>query len=134
MIFVDSGAWVALSLPDDRNHPSARRVYTALAGGSHGAMMTSSFVLDETVTFLRMAADMPTASRLARTVLASRQVTVASIDPATFDAALRLFEARPDRRWSLTDCTSFVIMDELGIRDAFAFDHNFDEAGFTRRP
>ncbi len=134
MIFVDSGAWVALSLPNDRNHATARRAYADLAGGSHGALVTSNFILDESATFLRMAADVPTAARLARTVLASPNVVVAWIDPATFDAALRLLESRPDKRWSLTDCTSFAVMKDLQVEEAFSFDHNFEEAGFVRLP
>ncbi len=134
MIFVDSGAWLALSVPNDRNHSRARAAYPELARGGHGALVTSSFVLDETLTFLRIALDVPTAARFARTILASRNVVVTWIDPPTFDAALQLFEGRPDKRWSFTDCTSFVVMRDLQVQEAFTFDHNFEEAGFTRRP
>ncbi|MFA5896842.1 MAG: PIN domain-containing protein, partial [Thermoplasmata archaeon] len=86
------------------------------------------------ITFLRMATDVPTAARLARTVLSSKNVVVAWIDPGTFEAALRLFEERPDKRWSFTDCTSFAVMKDLGIETAFTFDRNFHEAGFSRVP
>jgi predicted nucleic acid-binding protein len=134
MIFVDSGAWIALSLPNDRNHAAARTAYAGLARGSHGSLVTSNFVLDEVVTFLRMASDVPTAARLARTVLASKNVVVAWVDPGTFEAALRLFEGPSDKRWSFTDCTSFAVMGDLGIESAFTFDRNFPEAGFSRVP
>jgi predicted nucleic acid-binding protein len=134
MIFVDSGAWIALSLPNDRNGSAARAAYSELARGAHGSLVTSNFVLDEAVTFLRMASDAPTAARLARTVLASKNVVVAWIDPGTFEAALQLFEERPDKRWSFTDCTSFAVMRDLGIENAFTFDRNFQEAGFSRVP
>lgn len=134
MIFVDSGAWIALSLPDDRNAARAKGVYPEIARGGHGALVTSNFVLDEAVTFLRMASDVPTAARLARTVLSSKNAVVAWVDPPTFEAALRLFEGRPDKRWSFTDCTSFAVMKDLEIETAFAFDRNFEEAGFVRVP
>lgn len=134
MIFVDSGAWIALSLPNDRNSPTARAAYPELARGVHGSLVTSNFVLDEAITFLRMATDVPTAARLARTVLSSKNVVMAWIDPGTFEAALRLFEERPDKRWSFTDCTSFAVMKDLGIESAFTFDRNFHEAGFSRVP
>lgn len=44
--------------------------------------------------------------------------------------AMKLFESRPDKDWSLTDCTSFVTMNDLGITDALTGDHHFEQAGF----
>src|SRR6516162_5359042 len=40
------------------------------------------------------------------------------------------FSTRPDKEWSLTDCISFVVMNERGITDAFTNDHHFEQAGF----
>ncbi len=37
---------------------------------------------------------------------------------------------RPDKDWSLTDCISFVVMEEHGITDALTGDHHFEQAGF----
>jgi len=42
-----------------------------------------------------------------------------------------LFANRPDKDWSLTDCISFVVMEEQGIGEAFTTDHHFQQAGFT---
>lgn len=39
-----------------------------------------------------------------------------------------------DKRWSFTDCVSYAVMKRRGIVEAFAFDHHFDQMGFTRRP
>ena len=41
-----------------------------------------------------------------------------------------LFAARPDKAWSLTDCTSFVVMQEHGLTDALTTEHHFTQAGF----
>ena len=41
-----------------------------------------------------------------------------------------LFAARPDKAWSLTDCTSFVVMQEHGLTDALTTDQHFTQAGF----
>jgi hypothetical protein len=38
--------------------------------------------------------------------------------------------ARPDKEWSLTDCISFVAMNERNITDALTSDHHFEQAGF----
>jgi len=40
-----------------------------------------------------------------------------------------LFRDYADKRWSFTDCTSKVVMERLGIRTAFAFDHHFKQFG-----
>jgi predicted nucleic acid-binding protein len=42
-----------------------------------------------------------------------------------------LFEQRPDKEWSLTDCLSFVVMHDEGITRALTADHHFEQACFT---
>lgn len=44
------------------------------------------------------------------------------------------FAERPDKRFSLTDCISFVLMGLRGITDALAFDAHFARAGFRTLP
>lgn len=51
--------------------------------------------------------------------------------PVLFDAGVRLYRERPDKDWSLTDCISFVAMEERGIREALTGDHHFEQAGFV---
>jgi predicted nucleic acid-binding protein len=46
------------------------------------------------------------------------------------DRGAKLFGERPDKEWSLTDCISFVIMSERGMREALSADRDFEEAGF----
>jgi predicted nucleic acid-binding protein len=48
-----------------------------------------------------------------------------------FDAGLTLHAQRPDKEWSLTDCISFVVMEQRGIAEALAYDHHFEQAGFV---
>jgi predicted nucleic acid-binding protein len=134
MIFFDTGAWAALSLPGDRNAAAARQLHAAVARGGHGAIVTTSFVLDEAATLVRMETDPAAGTRLLRGVLQDPTVTVVWIGPEQFVAALEMFERNVDKRWSFTDCTSFVIMKELQIETAFAFDRNFEQAGFSRLP
>ena len=42
-----------------------------------------------------------------------------------------LFAKRPDKEWSLTDCISFIVMQEYGLTEALTADHHFEQAGFT---
>ena len=41
-----------------------------------------------------------------------------------------MFADRPDKQWSLTDCISFVVMEDRGMQDALSADRDFEEAGF----
>ena len=47
-----------------------------------------------------------------------------------FRASVELFRQRPDKNWSLTDCSSFVVMERERIREALTSDHHFQQAGF----
>ncbi len=67
-------------------------------------------------------------------VFQSRTLHLVWLDPAQFQEAVKLLNESGQKKWSFTDCTSFAIMRQLGIRDAFAFDKNYEEAGFTRLP
>ena len=55
------------------------------------------------------------------------------IVPATqalFHRGLERYAARPDKDWTLTDCISFVVMEDEGITDALTGDQHFVQAGF----
>ena len=57
-------------------------------------------------------------------------ITVLPQTADQFDAAFVLYEARPDKSWSLTDCASFIVMEQRGITEALAHDLDFAQAGF----
>ncbi len=50
---------------------------------------------------------------------------------AQFKAAVERYAARSDQTWSLTDCASFLVMEERGISEALAYDRDFEQAGFV---
>ena len=56
------------------------------------------------------------------------------IDASIWEAAWQLFERYDDKTWSCTDCTRFVIMRQMEILQAFAFDSHFEQAGFQLWP
>lgn len=62
-------------------------------------------------------------------------LVVVHISEALEQAAWTAFERfNQDKEWSFTDCTTKVVMENLGISQVFAFDHHFDQMGFLRRP
>jgi predicted nucleic acid-binding protein len=48
-----------------------------------------------------------------------------------FETGRQLYAGRLDKEWSLTDCTSFVVMREYAASDALTTDHHFEQAGFN---
>jgi len=47
-----------------------------------------------------------------------------------FRDAFALYRDRPDKRWSLTDCSSFLIMDRRRIQEALTHDRHFEQRGY----
>ncbi len=72
----------------------------------------------------------PAAIKLIDGLRMDAKVKIVPLDSRLFEAAYRLFRQRPDKEWSLTDCTSFVIMQERRISQALAADEHFRQAGF----
>jgi uncharacterized protein len=134
MILIDTGAWYALSDPRERHHGHAAALFRRLTKGEHGRMVTSDYILDETYTILRMRLGIETVKRLRDLLGQSPSIQLVRVSDNDFERSLDLMISHGDKHWSLTDCTSFVLMQELEIGDAFSFDHNFTEAGFRLLP
>ena len=58
------------------------------------------------------------------------RVKIIAADTRLFQRAVDLYEKRSDKDWSLTDCISFVVMQDEGIQDALTGDRHFEHAGF----
>ena len=56
------------------------------------------------------------------------------VDAAIFQDSWRWLERHQDKRYSLTDCASFVVMKQLKIKAALTFDKHFAQAGFQMLP
>jgi hypothetical protein len=61
-------------------------------------------------------------------------VRLARVGVAEWEEAWRLFQQYDDKSFSFTDCTSFILMRRLKLRDAFTFDHHFAQMGFRLWP
>jgi predicted nucleic acid-binding protein len=134
MIFVDTGAWYALMDATDPNHGAALAFSRDLARGRLGRLVTSDYVLAESYTLCRFRGGIEPLRRLAAQVRASPNLRMLRVTETEYEHALETMLGREDKRWSFIDCTSFVLMESLSIRDAFVFDENFAQAGFVVHP
>lgn len=135
-LFVDTSAFKAFYDEDDENHGKARRFMDAVASKEVAVrgFITSDYVLDETVTLVRFAHSHSKALEFARTVVSSKATRVLYVGQENFLKALDLFSESSDKEWSFTDCVSFILMRNLNLTTAFAFDPHFQQAGIHTLP
>ena len=67
-------------------------------------------------------------------LLGSREIECVVVDERLFLEGWQLLRGHADKRWSLTDCISFVVMRELELTVAYGFDEHFVQAGFKLEP
>ncbi len=133
-IFIDSGAFLALEDESDEHHEEAIRFRDLELLPGNYEFITTSYILDETLTLIRRRLGIPASIDLSKKMRKSRIVKVLSVSKEVEEKAHDLFEKYDDKSFSFTDCISFVIMQDLGIQEAFTFDEHFVQIGLVRRP
>jgi len=133
LLFVDTAGWMACADGSDPAHGRAVAVRDSwLEGG--GVFVTSDYVADETLTLLRIRLGIDAAENWWQQVDGSSRVRWEYVSLARADKARSLFFRYRDKDFSFTDCTSFILMRELKLREALTTDHHFLQAGFGIRP
>jgi uncharacterized protein len=125
MIFVDTGAWFASVVPWDANHVSA----AAWLRSNTAPLFTTDYVLDETLTLLRVRKENARAETLGRQLFQGSLATLYHLSELDLQVAWHVFQKFQDKEWSFTDCTSKVIMEKLALAQAFSFDQHFQQFG-----
>lgn len=124
--FADTSFYVALLNPADSLHAVA--VDRARRLGQE--IVTTEFVLLELANFVSRATQRDAFVRLMGLLRDNPRTLLVESSHELFAAGYELFRARGDKDWSLTDCTSFVVMDRLQLTDALTADRHFEQAGF----
>jgi len=123
-IYVDSSAFIALADAKDSFHQRAKKFAEALPAGA--GLFTSDLVLAETFSNLQYHLGGGPARTFCRSIL-SGESGVELAFPTRDDllSAQRILAKYHDQKFSLVDAVSFVLMENLGIREAFTFDRHF---------
>ena len=128
-VFADTGYWVALIDEDDNLHLKAASISKTMGAV---LLVTHELVLVEVLN--HFSACGPTYRRKAlenvERIRYSPRTSVFALDTERFAQSLVRYSRYYDKQWGLTDCYSFTLMDDLGITDALAYDHHFQQAGF----
>jgi hypothetical protein len=97
-------------------------------------LVTTDYVLDETLTLIRMRLSLAAAEAWWTQIEGSSRVRYEMIETLRAEKARSLFFRHTDKSYSFTDCTSFVVMKELRLKQALTTDRHFRQAGFIVLP
>jgi predicted nucleic acid-binding protein len=95
-------------------------------------LVTSDFVLLEVADALTAPKVRSQTIKFINRLKTLSGLQVFPLSQSLFDAGWQLYSQRLDKDWGLTDCISFVIMQQQGITVAFTSDRHFEQASFTR--
>ncbi len=130
MIFVDTSAWFAYSVPTDHNH---QRIFDWFAS-NRKQVVTTDYCVDETLTLLCARGEHRRALNAGREFLEKGNIRLQFITADQIRRAWILFQQRISTGWSFTDCTSKIVIDELRIQSAVALDDHFRQFGIQILP
>ena len=128
-LFVDTSAWVALNDLTDQHHAVAVEKLARIRS-EKVELVTSDYILDETLTLIRMRTFHQAAIAFGDILMKSGVASMVSISDEVRSAAFELFKKYDDKDLSYTDCTSFALMKRLKVQTAFTFDGHFQQVGF----
>lgn len=134
-LFVDTSGWAYLFDRNSGFHQDVQIVYQQ-AIARNRLLVTTNYILAELVALLSSR------SRISRQQIiafidalkATPHVEIIHIDTNLDTRAWALLKAYIDKKWSLVDASSFVIMTSYGMTEAITTDHHFTQAGFVRLP
>ena len=128
--FVDTVAWIALVNTRDSLHEKAKEIFANFRQQNY-KFITTEFVLLEFANALSAPDFRRKASIFIEGLRESSDVEIIPASSKLFLLGLKLYKNRLDKEWSLVDCTSFIVMEEMIISEAFTEDHHFEQAGFV---
>jgi predicted nucleic acid-binding protein len=128
-VFLDASYAIALSVTSDAHHERAVSLADQLET-EQTRLVTTSAVLLEIGNALCRQRYRSAAIRLLRAISLDPSIEVVPLTEPLYNRALTLYQARQDKEWGLTDCISFVVMQDRHLQAALTADEHFQQAGF----
>ncbi|MGH2739988.1 MAG: type II toxin-antitoxin system VapC family toxin [Actinomycetota bacterium] len=128
-ILVDTSALLAVLDRESAPHDRAVQALSRLAGEN---LMTHNYVLTESAALVHRRLGLTAIRALFEELVPI--LSILFVDREIHERAVHGFLGTLRRRSSLTDWVSFVVMRQLEIRRAFAFDRDFATQGFETIP
>lgn len=128
--FVDTGAWYAYINAKDPDHSKAQEILESF----DGILVTSNYIFDEIITLALARLGHRRAVKVGEVLLTPGVVELVRVGATDERSAWQLFQERPDKMYSFTDCTSFALMRRLKLTKALTLDEHFAQEGFEVLP
>ena len=128
-LFLDSGFVIALVFKADQHYLQAISIWQRVVT-ERRTCLTTTFVLDEVVTFLNSRGEHDLAVEIGNQMLTSPAIEMIDVDRTLLQEGWTYFINHADKSYSLTDCVSFVAMRQRNLTESLTFDHHFAQAGF----
>ena len=133
LIFVDSGFLIALLDETETARTDALQLLRGFFGDHRVNLLTTRAVLNEFLAhFSRGDGDTrQLAAVFAKEILDGSRYRVEPVDDRCYGEAIELYEARPDKRYSMVDCIGMIVMRRRGISEVVTTDRDFEQEGFS---
>lgn len=128
-IFLDTAFVVSRVNTRDQWHAAAVQWEQRLAT-ERRQLLTTEYVLIEIADTLAAVKFRQQATQIIEALQQSPLVTIVPVSSWLFEEGLARYRQRADKDWGLTDCLSFVVMEEQALTEALTLDHHFQQAGF----
>jgi len=128
-IFADACYWIALLHRNDQLHATAVAAQKQL---TNAHLITTDEVLAEVLNFFSGKGPQLRAvtAQTVENLRSDSRVSVVEQSRTSFDGGLAIYKTRPDKKYSLVDCVSFMLMTRDSISEALTDDHHFEQESF----
>jgi predicted nucleic acid-binding protein len=127
MIFIDTSAFFALAdEKDQKNSEAVVKLESFLSDQKE--LVTHNYILSETFALMSRRLGFESVRAFYRDV--HRMCRVLWVSQSQHERSAKSFVQQSSPKFSFVDCVSFEIMKANGIRHYFAFDDDFQRAGF----
>jgi len=126
-VFADTFYFLAILNAKDQAHQQA----VEYSQTRTVPLVSTAWVLTELADALSRSSHRQVFRRVVNDLRSDPETIIVPPSQSLFEKGVERYDSRPDKNWSLTDCISFVVMEEHGITDALSGDHHFEQAGFT---
>ncbi len=128
-VFIDTSYILALINPNDQYHDWAVQVTSTI---SKIKKVTTEAVIVEIGNAMSKRKLRALGATIIQQLKADTQIEIVPVRSSLLNQAIEFYASRSDKGWGLTDCISFVVMEQRQIQQVVTADEHFMQAGFSR--